>query len=312
MCVDDTIIFIKFTSLADAKPRVLSSTPGLKHIIHVDGDRGIVGVAASADCLYVLRHPSHQQVQVYDMTTFEQQFALQVPGLSDDAWDNGLTACVVNNCLYISDGEHDAVHKVDLNLTAMSSKKIHKWGVSSNPRGLSINIKHNLLVACWSAKKIEEYTTEGTLVRDIFLGVNKGMSLNPVHAIQTTNDQFVVCCCNGTSNGQNYIVIETDAKGLVIMIYGKQKKSSTEQSSSIPCHLAIDRNNEVIFVADSGGNKILIISRSSRCRARELNVESVEGGLHSPSCLDYDESRGRLCVSESSGRIIVFDNVTTT
>jgi len=43
------------------------------------------------------------------------------------------------------------------------------WAVADSPRGLSVNNVHNLVVACSKARKLQEYTTHGRIVREIRL-----------------------------------------------------------------------------------------------------------------------------------------------
>jgi len=71
---------------------------------------------------------------------------------------NRLATCDVNNCLYyVSDYYNDSVHKVDLSTYNVGLE----WKVAGGPRGLSVNTTHNVLAACDSGKKIQEYTTVG-------------------------------------------------------------------------------------------------------------------------------------------------------
>jgi 6-phosphogluconolactonase (cycloisomerase 2 family) len=182
------------------------------------------------------------------------------------------------------------------------------------PCGLSINCACNLIVACYSDSKIQEYnTTSGSLVREISLKLND-VVLRPFHAIQLlSNDQFVVSCCNVTSQPWSYDVVEVDTKRRqVVVSYTNQLKSTTQHEFSWPRHLSVDKNNEFILVADTDNNRIVILNRSLKCDARELNVMmSVDGGLQRPSCLYFNSSQNRLFVGEWSGqcRVLVFDNV---
>ena len=129
-----------------------------------------------------------------------------------------------------------------------------------------------------------------------------------MHVIQLTSGQFVVGCWD--VNGDVYDVVELNAKGQVLVSYTNQLQSTTQQNFSCPFHLAVDKNNGCILVADWGNNRIVILSRSMNCRAREFNVMSVDGGLQYPRCLHFNESQGRLFVGEDGQRrVLVFDNV---
>lgn len=272
--------------------------------------------------LFVLRAPSHQRIQVYDLETFTlQQQTLEVKGLTDWGCNNGLTACVITKCLYVSDCRNAAVYQVELTV----DNKIFKWSVGSGPRGLSINTANNLLVACYWNNKIQEYdTVSKSLVREIYLTSHHGEVMRPFHVIQMNSDQFVVSCDTGqwscdkdvvnTINGVSD-VIEVDINGQTVVSYKRQLQSTTKENFSEPRHLAVDRNSECVFVADTSNNRIVILSRSVNCFAREFRVMSVDGGLQLPSCLHFDDSKGRLFVGEtdrnnkSQRRVLVFDNV---
>jgi hypothetical protein len=162
---------------------------------------------------------------------------------------SGLTSCVTNNCLYVSDFNQHTVYKVELS----ANNKVSKWSVGRGPQGLSINTACNLIVACdgWSAAgKIQEYnTTSGSLVREISLKSND-VELCPYHAIQLTSDQFVVSCWNDDQQ-QVDDVVEVDTKGRVVVSYRNQLKSTTQHEFKYPCHLSVDKNNEFILVADT-------------------------------------------------------------
>jgi DNA-binding beta-propeller fold protein YncE len=177
--------------------------PTLTQVIS-DDDRRVVDVTSIDSRLFVLRYPNRQQIQVYDTKTFKQQPALQVKDLSDDIYSEnyGLTSCVTNNCVYVSDYGKNTVYKVELS----GNNQVFSMRVDDGPCGLSINTACNLLVAC--SYKIVEYTTSGSLVREICLKSND-VELDPLHAMQLTSDQFVVSCYNATNKVHDVIEVDT-------------------------------------------------------------------------------------------------------
>ena len=139
-------------------------------------------VTSLDDDVFVVRQNS-QQVEVYDAVTFTLQRHITVPELGSRTY--GMTACNRNKCLYLSDNANISVHRVELS----GSNAVMKWSVARGPRGLSVNIAHNLVVACETAKKLQEYTAHGSLVREVCLqaGVTE-----PWHAIQLSTGDYVV------------------------------------------------------------------------------------------------------------------------
>ena len=77
----------------------------------------------------------------------------------------GLVECKTNYCLYASDFNLHRLHRLDLSC----SKPAMMWSVGSSPGGLSVNMNRNVIVACVGENTILEYTTLGSLVREICL-----------------------------------------------------------------------------------------------------------------------------------------------
>lgn len=274
----------------------IAGMPKLSGIFHLGDDirRGhIVGLTSiDSSRLFVLHFPSNKQIEVYDSATFKLQQKLDVVGLNDSMM-NGLTSCTTNSCLYISDCDKCVIHKLQLK----DDNKVMKWRVFK-PTGLSVNNAHNLIVACLGSNKLLEYKPSGSLVREV------NLQSMPWHSIQMASGQFIVCF--GTWG--EYDVAEVDATGQVVVSYKDQLQSMTKNKFEWACHLAVDKNNERVFIADSNNNRIVMLNRKSKC-AQELDT-SVDGKtLQHPSCLYMDQTNRRLYVGEwiADGRIFMYD-----
>jgi len=234
-----------------------------------------------------------QPVGVCDATTFAFQHNLPLSGLGQTCY--GLAACSSNNCLYASDWLNSRIHRVDLS----DSSAVKQWSVASRPTGLSVNKEHNVVVACRDAHKLQEYTTHGTLVREISLQ-RVGMS-RPWHAVQLSTGDYVVS--EDTTLG---VVRVVGLDGQVVHRYD-QSQASNVGRMSCPASLAVTKNDNIL-VADQSNNRILSLD-SSLSSAHEL-VLPVDSGLQQPIGLCLDETRGRLYVSERGGgcRVLVFES----
>jgi len=248
-------------------------------------------VTSLGDDVFVVRLNS-QQIEVYDAETLTLQRHIAVHGLGTSY---GLVACPNNNCLYASDWENNNIHRVELS----GSNAVKKWSVVIRPTGLSVNIAHNLVVACHGANKLQEYTTHGSLVREICL--QSGV-IYPWHAIQLSTGDYVVS--QRTSPG---VVSVVGVDGRIINSYGQSQRSHVGQMNC-PTSLAVTKNDDIL-VADKGNNRILSINKSTGC-VQEMAL-SVDSGVKQPFGLCLDESRGRLYVGEWGGqhRVLVFDGV---
>jgi len=252
--------------------------------------REVGGVTSLGDDVFVVRYMSQQQIEVYDAKTFTFQRHIRVPGLGAPL---GLAACPYNQCLYAPDYNSTSVHRVDLS----GSDAVMKWSVALMPVGLSVNSEHNLLVVSEGERKLQIFTTHGTLLQDIQL------QAMPWHAIQLSTGQFLV-----SHNLSLQPVCLVGVDGTVVRSYGGQKRSQLTQMNE-PRGLAVDREGRVL-VADSGNNRLLVIDQSLSS-AHEMSI-SVDGGLKDPWSLWYDQSRRRLYIGEREGgrgRVIVIDNL---
>jgi len=269
--------------------RAKSTTPTLTHVIPSQGKGRVTAVASVGDEVFVARFNS-QHVEVYDAVTLALQRRLAVPELGEQVY--GVAVCSDNKCLYASDYGHDSIHRMEL--TAIGEAK--KWSVASRPAGLSVNKGHNLIVACYGANRLQEYTTHGSLVKDIYLPA--GMT-SPWHSVQLSTGDYVVS--QNTSQGAVSVV---GVYGQIVHNYGQSDIGRTK----CPKSLAVTDDDDIL-VADELNNRILSIDRSFYS-IQELAL-FVDGGMHSPRGLCLDESRGRLYVGEWSTecRVMVFDDV---
>ena len=262
-------------------------TAKLTHAIPSQDCVSVTAVASVGDDVYVLRY-GVQHVEVYDAEKFALKCHIAVPGLK---YTRGLAVCPNNCCLCASNFIPGSVHRVELK----AGNAAKKWSVSGRPAGLSVNKAHNLVVTCYGANKLQEYTTHGSLVREICLK-DAGVTY-PRHAVQLSSGDYAVSHVR-PPGGVSVVGVD----GKFVQRYG-QSVTSSEVGQ-----MAVTKNDDIL-VADNGNNRIVLIKRSTGC-TEELALP-VNGGIQSPRALCLDESRGRLYVGENDGerRVLVFDGV---
>jgi len=195
------------------------------------------GVTSLDNLLYVLRHKSSEQIEVYDMDSHRLQRCLTVQGLSGMA---DMTFRDHNVCIYISG--YICVHRV-----ALSSVDVTKWLVNDLAGGLSVTDTHSVLVTC--VRKIKEFSTDGKLLRQIEQPQDVVL---PWHTIQLSSGQLVVC--HGVPADPVHRVCLIGSDGHVVKSYGGPKGSGSQQMNA-PTHLAVDRNG-FVFVADYNNYRV--------------------------------------------------------
>lgn len=266
----------------------------LARVIAADGDRRVTGLTLIRDRLFVLRWPNQQHIDVYDSATLAvQQAAIEVTGLSN-CRRNCLSSDAHNNRLYVSDGYQNSVYKLQLSAAADYTMTT-KWKVDGRPRSLSVNRLNNVLVLCYCryANKIQEYTSNGRLVRDIEL--DKTQVNFAISAVQLNSGHFV-CSFHGPEHGVS--VVDTN---------GRVLRHCTSTKFFWPRQLAVIDKKDTVLVADCDNDRIVMLDSSLSC-SRDVPVPPG-GGFQGPWCLFLDEPRGRLYVGEWGGkRVIVVDN----
>jgi len=107
-----------------------------------------------------------------------------------------LAACPSKRRLYISDWDNDLLHAVALETTHDDDDnddddppaEDSRWAVANQPAGLSL-AQANVLVACHGAGKIQEWSPEGTLIRQIQLADECRLVW---HCIQLNGDELAI------------------------------------------------------------------------------------------------------------------------
>jgi len=256
----------------------------------------VFGVTSLDDEVYVLRDKDRDQVEVYDVITYRLLRCITVPDLNGVA---DMTSCEHYRCVYIGDSRDKCVRKLDV------QGAVTRWAVNDKPEGLSVNAAHNLLVTCRHVRKIKEFSSHGDLQRELTLPDDV---INPWHAIQTSNGQFIVCHGNLDDAVHRVCKISKDGRAIVYS-HGGKPGSGTGQYD-VPARLAVD-NNEFVFVVDGYNGRVTLLSPTLIYVRQVLSRDEPKW---SPVRLSLDNHRRRLYVTDNevkhekliAGRVVVF------
>jgi DNA-binding beta-propeller fold protein YncE len=270
---------------------VLGSVPTV-HVIQGTGP--VTSLTTYNDQLFFCRHLS-ASIMIYDSTNFRQIGSIIVAGSDNDFY--GLAPSLADDLLYASNTNEQKVYtvKLPLDTSTTSIAPTAKWSMALKPNGLSVNGANNVLVTMRT--KIEEYTSNGTLVRRVpnnyynFQAVEQFDGMIAVSSYSTLN-AVSLWYTNGTFQNN----------------YGSITAGSGVGMLNFPFGLAVDKDG-FILVCDSGNNRVVVLN-PTLSEARELPT-SAAGTLNSPRALWLDQSKGRLYVGEynSPCRVLVFENL---
>ena len=247
-------------------------------------------MTSNDDELFVLLFSDNNQVAVYSINDYQLLRHLNVPGLKRD-YSNDMTSCVRHKCLYMSDFANRCIHRYDLtNSSAFTTRgpvstRRSKWQVPDHPCGLSITPTCNLLVTCREPNKLVELSAgSGRCVREIAL---QSDIVCPRHGVQLTTGQLVVCHGAGEDSLHQVCVVGDDGK--VTRSYGGQPGSDVGQLNG-PCHLAVDKDSQFIFVADYVNDRVVLLSPTLQF------VRYVREDMSGPCRLHLHQATPRLFV----------------
>jgi len=258
----------------------------------------VQGVTSLADEIYVLRPKDRDQVEVYDVITYRLQRCLTVPDLRGFT---DMTSCEHNCCVYISDPVVECIQRVDVQGAAT------RWAVNGKPAGLSVNAAHNVLVTCRLVRKIKEFSSHGNLLRELTL---PGDVINPHHAIQTRNCQFIVS--HGERDDAVHRVCKISVDGHDIVHSHGGQPGSDIGHYNVPAHLAVD-DNQFVFVIDKNNRRVKLLSPTLDYICQVVSPDKLKWCL--TDRLSLDNQRRRLYVSDNElvkpghfrgGRVVVF------
>jgi len=254
------------------------------------------GVTSLADEVYVLRVKARDQVEVYDVITYRLQRRLTVPDLLSFT---DMTSCEHYRCVYIGNYNDECIHRLDV------QGAVTLWAVNDEPLGLSVNAAHNVLVTCRYVRKIKEFSSHGDLLRELTL---PGDVINPWHAIQTRNGQFIVSHGDRDDAVHRVCKISVDGRDIV-QSHGGPPGSDIGQYD-VPAQLAVD-NNDFVFVVDINNRRVTLLSPTLDYVRQVVSRDKLNG---CPVRLYLDTQRRRLYVTDNewqdgkftAGRIVVF------
>jgi len=237
--------------------------------------------------LFITRH-FKSSVEVYDSISFVLTRSFMIP---DTDSLNVLIACPTKNCLYITDfSVQNVIHRYDL-----SSNLSTKWTVGGKCSGLSLTNTGNILVTLFNDNRVQEYTTQGKLARDIYLDRS---IVYPLHCIQMSTGHLVVCHYRTMHR-----ICIVNSYGDIVHSYGGPPGSDIEQLN-VPAFLAVDAK-DCVYVADRYNNRVVLLS-PTLTRLGVICPMLSGHKLNQPCSLYLHERSGRLYVGEEyNGRLFV-------
>jgi len=222
----------------------------------------VCGVTSLAGEIYLLRSKGRDQVEAYDVVDYRLKRSLTVP---DVHAFTDMTSCEHYRCMYIGDPIAECVHRLDVEGT------VTQWAVNDNLVGLSVNAAHNVIATCPVARKIKEFDSHGSLVRELKLPENV---TQPSYTVQLNCGQFIVC--NGDPGDEIHRVCKISEDGRhIVQSHGGQPGSYTGLYHG-RVHLAVD-NDDSVFVIDAINWRVTLLSSTLDFVREVVSYDQLKG-----------------------------------
>jgi len=243
----------------------------------------VLGITSLAGEIYLLTEKERDQVEVYDVITYQIMRRMTVP---NNQYLTDIASCEKRKCVYFADAHAECIHKLKVKCVSFTG-----WEVHDEPSGFSVNAAHNVLVTCRRVRKIKEFSSNGDLLRE--LAIPDGVA-NPWHAIQTPySAEFIVCFGSSFGKIRGVCKISADSP-CVVQSHGGKPGSGIGQYSS-PRHLAVDDDGSVI-VADFENKRVTLLSPTMEYVREIVSRDQFKGN---PSRLHLNVQRRQLYVADN-------------
>ena len=204
------------------------------------------------------------KVEVYDLMNFTFIRRWKLKDLIDPV---DIVSCDRNKCLYIYDNkgvdQSKEILRVDPN-----GKLMNKWSTKDDEGArLSVTKESNVIFAVNNKNKLNEYSPDGELIREINLS-DAGIS-TPWHAIKLGNDLFMVSYWN--SRNYKGTVSKVDADGQLKKSFCG-RPGSTLTHINVPFHFFVDGNG-FVMVADYENRQVLLLDSDLEFKREILSNE---------------------------------------
>jgi len=267
--------------------------PMLRQIIPRHRELRIAAIAVIGSDVFVLPDAGGE-IAVYNSHSFIMAHKLII---TDYMYLFTMVACQRNECLYISDVGKKSIYRYD------PQRKIvcNKWNVGRRCGGLSVTQRYSVLVTLYDDKLLREYSSDGSLIREIILHSSMG---GPQHCIQLSSNEYFVSHFipgNDHSCTSKHGLCIVNNKGSILKSYSWFQGSGYGHYNQ-PCYMAMDKYDNVM-IADRCNNRVQVLS-PTLAHLGDVVMSGCE--LDNPYALHFDEQNHRLYIGEwTAGRLFV-------
>jgi len=245
-------------------------------------EKPVTGITVLGSEMFVVQDSS--QVYVYDSTSLTSTRNINIPG---SKVLRGIDSCSHNNCLYASDPSQKIIYRY-----VPSNNTTTDWSVGGTCWGLSVNKCYNLLVSLHDTNIIQEYTTNGSLIKEISLDSSLA---GTQHCFQMSTGNFIV---SQVTPLMHRICI-VGMNGKIINAYGGSAGSGAGQLHS-PYQLLVDSHDNVL-VANFGSNNMKLLG-PTLILLGDIVIPGHE--LSRPYSLHFNKESNIMYIGEYTGKRI--------
>ena len=213
--------------------------------------------------------------------------------LNSISYQDDIVYNIKSKCLYISDSTRRCIWL----MTTTGEPQLTEW-LTTLTRICTISLSNegHLLVLRESQTIIMEvYSLNATLIRTLNLPQDVK---DPRHVVQTSAGNFVILHRLSNALSGKFAITQLTSDGQLIHRFLSRNQS---EELSDPRHLSLDPENNLLFVADYGNNRVVLLD-SNVLTWKKVLLSQKADGIHDPFRLFYDTSKKHLFVAQQMHR----------
>jgi len=182
-------------------------------------------------------------------------------------------------------------------MMATGEHQLTKWLTPvTKPYTLSLSNEGHLLVLRESQNILEVYSLNATLIHRLRLSQEVK---DARHVVQTSIETFLLLHRLNDSSSAPFVISELANDGHLVQRF--VSRSQSEELSN-PTYLSLDEDNNLLFVADYGNNRVVLFDSNVLTWKQVL----LANGIHYPMRLLYDTNKKHLFVAQHHARVAVY------
>lgn len=200
-----------------------------------------------------------------------------------------------SKCLYIADRGNQCIWK----LTTDVNQLTELLSDVGEPFTFSLSSDDQLLILRWSEPSSQLYVYNKTGILSQILLLPSDIQM-PIHCVRKPNGEFIISHKIAMTKTWTISILGNDGQTVVRQFCPRDRS----EEMSVPWHLALDCESDLLFVADYSNNRVNLVDLNSLDLKHVLPIKEKRSSL--PLRLFYDSKERQLIVGRFFNKVNIY------